>query len=334
MAGQLHHYVPRFLLRRFGSDAGVLHVMDKHTGRRFRVSTSKKSSLEVAAERGMYGFEFMGAPLTLEPALATLESDAAITIDEILRTEKLDHSDAKQRGTLARFLAVQLVRTRAVWKTQQDIFNRMDAWLRAEGAPEDFFKPDPYMGEGENAEKALRAKMICNAAADYGPMIAEKDWVLLKTEKCTPYLIGDHPFAMFNEVDHSPRGNLGLNVKGIQLYFPLSPIVALGLWCPSHQQLLLDGFRRLDALSESSPELVRPYLDTWRDGIRIVEAIQQGTPISSKPENVLHFNSLQISTAERFVFSFDGDFTLVEEMIRANPELKFGHRLEEATGKF
>lgn len=334
MADQLHHYVPRFLLRRFRSDTCVLHVMDKHTGRRFRVSTSKKSSLEVAAERGMYEFEFAGVPMTLEPALATLESDTAIVIDKILRAERLDHSDAKARGTLARFLAVQLVRTRAVWATQHDVFKRMEAWLRAEGAPEDCFKLDPYVGEGENSEKAMRAKMICNAAADYGFMIAEKDWVLLKTEENAPYMIGDHPFAMFNEVDRSPHGNLGLKVKGIQVYFPLSPTLALGLWCPSLQQHLLDGFRRLDALSERSHELVRPYLGVWRDGIRIVEAIQQGTPISSKPENMLHFNSLQISNAERFVFSSDGDFTLVEEMIRDDPKLRFGHRLEEATGKF
>jgi hypothetical protein len=334
MADQLHHYIPRFLLRRFGSDTGVLHVMDKHSGRRFSVSTSKKSRLAVAAERGMYEFDFAGVPMTVEPALAALESEAAVIIDGIVRAEKLDHADRNQRGTLARFLAVQLVRTRAVWATQQDIFKRMEAWLRREGAPEDFFEPDPYVGERENAEKAIRARMICNAAADYGLMIAEKDWVLLKTEENAPYLIGDHPFAMFNDVDHSPRGNLGLKVKGIQLYFPLSRTLALGLWCPSHQQFLLDGFRRLDALSEKSPGLVRPYLDAWRDGIRIVEAIQRGTPISSKPENVLHFNSLQVSTAEQFVFSPDGDFTLVEEMIRENPELRIGHRLEEATGKF
>lgn len=334
MAGQMHHYIPRFLLRRFGNATGVLHVMDKHTGRRFRVSTSEKSSFGVAAERGMYDFEFMGFPLTIEPSLSALESEAAAFIGKILQTGRLNHTDADERGVLARFLAVQLVRTRAVTASLQDISKRMEAWLRAEGAPEDFFKTDPFVGDGLNAEKAMRAKMISNAAADYGPSLADKDWVLLKTVESAPFFIGDHPLTMFNEIDHSPRGSLGLNFNGIQLYFPLSPTLGLALWCRSHQKLLLDYFRRLDALSRRSPELVKPYIDAWSDGIQIVEAIQQGTPILSKPENVEHFNSLQISTAERFVFSSEGDFTLVDEMVRDNPALRFGHRLEEATGKF
>ena len=59
MVAQLHHYVPRFLLRRFGQDGGVRHVMDKHTGKRFQISKSKKSTVSVAAECGMYDFEFM-----------------------------------------------------------------------------------------------------------------------------------------------------------------------------------------------------------------------------------------------------------------------------------
>ncbi|MGP1679948.1 MAG: DUF4238 domain-containing protein [Burkholderiales bacterium] len=331
---QLHHYVPRFLLRRFVQDGGVLHVMDKRTGRRFHISTSKKSAIEIAAERGMYDFEFMGVPMTMEPALAALESKAAPMIERILKEETLNHSDPNERSTLAVFLAVQMIRTRAVWQKHQDFLGRMEAWLRQEGASEEFFKPDPLVGGGENAEKAQRARMISNAALDFGPTIAEKDWVLLKTEGEVPYLIGDHPFTMFNQTDHSPRGDLGLKVKGIELYFPLSRTLALAMWCPSLQQELLDGFKRLDTLAEHSPDLVRPYLKAWEDGVRIVEAIRSGTALLNQPESVTHFNSLQISTAERFVFSCDGDFTLAEEMIHDNPELRFGRRLEEATGKF
>jgi hypothetical protein len=207
MAEQLHHYVPRFLLRRFGQGE-VLHVMDKHTGKRFQTGASKKSGLEVAAEHGMYDFEFMGTAMTLEPALADLEAKAASVIERIVRKETLDHSNADERGTLADFLAVQMVRTRAAWATHQEFFGRMEAWLRQGGATDEFFKPDPLVGGGENAQKALRAKVICNAPADFGSAIAEKDWMLLKTEDGTTYLMGDHPFTMFNQVDRRPRGNL------------------------------------------------------------------------------------------------------------------------------
>jgi hypothetical protein len=37
-------------------------------------------------------------------------------------------------------------------------------------------------------------------------------------------------------------------------------------------------------------------------------------------------NSLQVIEAERFLFSADGDFSLAEDMLRTNPELKVGPR--------
>ncbi|MBI3899920.1 MAG: DUF4238 domain-containing protein [Gammaproteobacteria bacterium] len=290
--------------------------------------------IEVAAERGMYDFEFMGVPVTMEPGLAELESKAANVIKRIVEEERLHHDDQNERTTLACFLAVQMVRTRAVYVTQQDWMKRLEKWLRAEGAPEEFFKADPHVGTGENAEKVLLARMIHSASSDFAPALAEKDWVLLKTDLNTPYLIGDHPLAMFNHIDHSPRGNLGIKVQGIELYFPLNPTLALGMWCPSIQQTLLEGFKKLDGLSESAPEAVAPYMQAWEDGIQIVEAIRSGSTLPSRPDNITHFNSLQIATSERFLFSCNGDFALAEQMIRDNPAFKHGKRVDEATGKF
>jgi hypothetical protein len=106
------------------------------------------------------------------------------------------------------------------------------------------------------------------------------------------------------------------------------------MWCPSIQQQLLDGFKRLDELAERAPELASQYIKAWEDGVQIVEAIRSGNALRNRAESVTHFNSLQIATAERFVFSSDEDFMLVEQMIQDNPELRFGRRLEEATGKF
>lgn len=334
MSNKLQHYIPRFILRRFGDGDGWLHAIDKHTGNRFRVRASKDSKLDVAAECGMYDFKFLDTPLTLEPALAKLESRAASVVKRIMQDGTLHPADSEERAVLSHFLAVQMVRTRAIWVTQQELFGRMQTWLRENGASEDFFRPDPYVGSGENAEKALRASMICKAEVHFAPAIAEKDWVLLKSDSESPYLIGDHPFAMFNQVDHHPRGNLGLKVRGIELYFPLSPTLALALWCPSLQREVLDGIARLDALADRNPSVMQQYIKVWEDGRQTVEAIRTGSALKSRAENVLHFNSLQVSMAERFVFSSNGDFALVEQMIQENPELKFGRRFEEATGKF
>jgi len=209
----------------------------------------------------------------------------------------------------------------------------METWLRAKGAPQEFFTPDPIVGEGENAERAMMARNICNAPSDYGLALINKDWLLLKTDNKHPYLIGDHPLTMHNMVVQEGRGNLGIAVEGIELYFPLSPNLALAIWCPSHREMLTNSLQSIDRLVEVS-NTERDWVRGKGDVLAILEALQTGDPLRSSPENVEFFNSLQVSTAERFVFSSNDDFSIVKEMIRANPELRHGRRMHEATGKF
>lgn len=327
---KLHHYVPRFLLRRFGTGKkDHVHVFDKHKGAVF-----KRAANKLAAENGLYDFEFQGYSLTIEPSLADLESRAATHIRNIVDERQLHPMDPVERGELARFFAVQLVRTRAYLETMRHLGSSMGAWLKKQGAPDDFFAPDQAIGTGENAERASLARMIYNAPKDFAPAIVRKDWVLLETDHKHPYLIGDNPLAMHNMIDHSPRGNLGLMVEGIEIYFPLAPDLALGMWCPSHREKLLEGIQRLDRLADKNPNASSRFASTWNSALDIVEAIQTGKPLRFLSENVEHFNSLQVVSAERFMFSSNGDFKLVEDMIRADPDLRCGRRLHEATDKF
>lgn len=329
-ANQLQHYVPKFLLRRFAdAQNGRVHVFDKHTGAAFLSNPNK-----IAAEKGIYSFQFIGFDMTLEPALSELESRAAHHVARILQDGRLHRDDSQEQVELATFLAVQLVRTPAHRETSRDLWRRMEAWLRRAGMPQEYFEPDPKIGSGENAEKAMAARIMCTAPETMAPMLLDKDWLLLATDPAHPFLIGDHPLTMHNEVDRALRGNLGLNVEGIELYFPLSPRLALGMFCRSRQDELISGIERLDRMAQARPSIADQFKETWSSALDIVEAMQSGQPLQSRPENVEFFNSLQISTAERFVFSNRGDFTLAREMIEANPELRKGRRMEEATGKF
>jgi len=326
---QLQHYVPKFLLRRFGSGKkDRLHVFDKHTDATFASSAGK-----LAAKNNFYDFEFMGEPVTIEPVLGRVESKAGKHIARIIKGRRLNLNDPEERGELAAFFAIQMVRTPAVQATHSDIFNRMEAYLRAEGAPQEFFASDHAVGEGENAERALMAKNICNAPIDYGPALIEKDWLLFQTDNKNPYLIGDHPLTMHNMIEKEGRGNLGVAVDGIELYFPLSPNLALAVWCQSHRKMLIESLQSMDKLVAASNAL-RDWEKAKSDVLEILEALQTGEPLRSSPENVEFFNSLQVSTAERFVFSSTEDFSIVKEMIQTNPELRHGRRIHEATEKF
>ena len=82
-----------------------------------------------------------------------------------------------------------------------------------------------------------------------------------------------------------------------------------------------------------------PFQDTGsRHNLRrareTLHAFRNNLPLQYESDNVLHLNSLQVSHAERFVFSSTGDFTLVEEMIGGDQSIRHGRRFEEATGKF
>lgn len=323
------------MLRQFGrGKKDHVRVLDKQTGRRFSFSASKKAMISVAAEYGMYDFEFMGEPVTIEPGLADLESKAAEYVARVVREETFDLGDPMERATLACFLSVQMIRTRAVLETQADMMTRMKAWLERDGTPAGFFDPDPHVGGGENADKALLARMICNAPKNFAPSLLEKDWVLLKTDQKHPFIMGDHPFAMFNDEDGGLRGNLGLKVRGIQIYFPLTPTLAMALWCPSIQPMLMAFVAKMNALSQTHPHSTEQQIDEWRQAVESVEAIRRGTTLSYRPPNVEHFNSLQVIHAERFVFSDRDDFALVESMIGGDASLRYGRRITEATGKF
>lgn len=326
---KLQHYIPRFLLRRFGAGKkDHVHVYDKHRG-----STFTRAANKLAAENGLYDFVFMGYPLTIEPSLADLESRAASHIRRIVDERQLQPMNQVERGELAHFFAVQLVRTRACLEKMRHLGASMEALLRQEGAPDDFFTPDPAIGSGENAKRAIMAKMIVNAHRDLAPAIIQKDWILLQTDCRHPYIIGDNPVTMHNMTDRSPRGSLGLKVDEIEIYFPLAPDLALGMWCPTHREKLTRGIQRLERLSYSRLDIAGRFVGAWSNALDIVEAIQTGHPLRSLPENVEHFNSLQVSFAERFIFSSNNDFSLVDDMIRTNPELRHGRRIQEATGK-
>jgi hypothetical protein len=207
---------------------------------------------------------------------------------------------------------------------------RMEARLRREGMPEDFFAIDPRFGSQESAERGLAAGTLVSASRDFGPAFAAKDWVLMKTDAPHRYLIGDHPLVLHNSRYHGPRGSLGLNVDGIEIYFPLSPQFTLGMMCGSHRRDFEERLQRMSQSEIDSPSLQKA-VSIARD---FIGAVKSGYPSRIDPENVEFLNSLQVTRAERFVFSADGDFSLVRSMIAEHPDLRVGVRIEEATGKF
>jgi Protein of unknown function (DUF4238) len=186
----------------------------------------------------------------------------------------------------------------------------------------------------QNQTSKEMVTFMMQASKEHTMHFINKVWVLLRTERTKPFLIGDNPLALQNMYDMGPYGNIGLAVRGIEIYFPLSPIRALALWSPSHGEMFQKAATDLRFLSQIAPHLVATYV---RDPLFIeqtVAAIETGRPLTYKPENVLNFNSLQVRYAERYVFSCTDNFVLAREMIERHPDGRFGPRVKVNSGDF
>jgi len=303
---KVQHYVPQFLLRNFGSGKkDKLHVLDKQTGKSFATNARN-----VAAESRFYDFQLAGQDLTLETELSRIEASAKPIIQSILDLDSLAHLTAQARAELSVFLAVQM--TRGKWYREQfrEFPLMLEQALRAkEGQDVDLSGIAEYLRVPDDNELAIHtARSVLRAAEDYAPHFANKVWILGGTDVKHPFQIGDNPIGMQNMLDMRPYGNLGLAVRGIEIYFPLSPRRLLALWCPSHITML-------EAAAGHNIDVAQ-----------MLAAIAEERVLHYRPEHVMNANSIQVGYAERFVFSSDGDFALALNMIQERPVYRRGPR--------
>ncbi len=302
---KVQHYVPKFLLKNFRTGKkGHLRVFDKRTG-----ATFIANARNVASESRFYDFKFEGETLTLEPGLSKLEGAAKPLFEKLLKRDSLGSLSDDDRGVLGAFFAVQFTRTRAFLEQWHSIGNMLAGKMREwASTDEERASVEEYLGVRDpERDKMEFARIVAAAPQTYGHRFVNKTWVLLKTERSRPFIIGDNPLALQNSIDMSPRGNVGLGVVGIEICCPLSPTRALAMWCPSLVQALA----------------ARP--DHWATIDGMLSAIEAGEPLPSDKDNILNFNSLQIRYAERYVFSSVDDFRLAREMVE-DPEMRIGPR--------
>lgn len=323
---KVQHYVPQFLLKNFGNGKkDQLQVFDKHTGRAF--PTNAKN---VASESRFYDFNNDGVNETLEPMLSVLEGRTKPIFQKILDQDSIATISDEERILLSSFFAIQYTRTRwfrEQWRSLPELLGqKLKEMINSEeelAAVEDYIRvPD------ENQTKLEVARIMVKAPEDFGQHFASKSWILLATTRKNPFIIGDHPLAMQNMIDMEPLGNIGLAVKGIEIYFPLSPTRALGLWCPSIQDNIVQAGNTLRRLKVEAPHIVEQQIKNpaWIEALDT--AMREGTPLLSVIENVENFNSLQVMHAERYVFSSVDEFSLAREMIADDPAFSRGRRMK------
>ena len=124
---------------------------------------------------------------------------------------------------------------------------------------------------------------------------------------------------MFNTTNRNEhRGALGLAVEGVEVYLPLSGGLCLGCLCPTLEAMIREADSRAGRLGAPIS------FKEWR------EPLEGQKPLGLEPQGLNFFNSLQVINSERFVFSADGRWDLVREMVESDPDLKTGSRFTVA----
>lgn len=317
---KIQHYVPRFILKQFCEKNDQIWVFDKHKGIKFKTNIKN-----IAAENGFYDFEISGQKATLELSISEIEGQASEVLRKIVKNKKLSVIDDNEKNFLSHFFSLQFVRTKQ-WRHMWGGLNNeiMRAFFKKDSGSEDIEE----IKESDDEDTKLQHMQSIQDSDEFAPAFLNKTWVLLESTKRNGFWISDNPISFQNNNKFGPYGNIGLNVTGIEIYVPLSKNLSLGLWCPSIKENFKKAISQYKILSSVAPEMLPKIIPNPKSIEGIIEGMDKGVPISSTMDNIINYNSLQVSFASRFVFSNNNDFSLAEKMIKTDPDLIHGPKIK------
>lgn len=322
MARENQHYVPQLLLRGFLSQVGreaakeQVRVFDVIELRSYTVSTRN-----IMAENNFNQWSIDEHTIaTFEPAATEIEDRCAPLIKRI-RDERQLCVSPHELGELAYFMAFQFIRT----KSMRELPRRLDAQLR-KGIAARGLNPDLLESPFETDDESLKLGHIgqqVKALPDYAKLFADKVFFLMQAPNAKAFYLGDNPVVLHCEREHrSPHRGLGLAVPYIQIYLPLSFDLLLCAYDPAVLgDLMKSNKESMDQMRDRALAAVRAgRLEIQRmkailDAAAALDAttpmisrIRQGQPLQITPENVDHYNSLQVNQCDHFIVDPAGQF--------------------------
>lgn len=320
ITAQNQHYVPCFILRKFTTDKkNKIWVYDKKKSRKFQTNIKN-----VASEKGFYNISADNITATFEPYIADLECRAAVLINKIIKDKALFSLSPKDKELFSTFAALQFVRTRGHREKFASFVNDLHEKIQKMG-----FRKEQIPGKGVPPTKdALKFHTFlsvkdCNKLA---PFFFAKYWLLFETPPGSHFFISDNPITLQNHLDFGFYGNLGLGLKGIEIYFPISPNYCLAFYCPSHYDTVLDAYNKYSILRENIPDINTFFDPTLIESYK--SGFEAGTAIKMTKENIENLNSLQVIFSEQYVYSIHNDFALIDTMVKSNSDFRGGLKLK------
>ena len=333
------HFVPQHIQKAFASnDKGQVWCFDKKKEKAFQTSPSNILSETYFNDFNIKyeGKEFI---VSSEEWCTKVEGTYQPALNKILDTEDLKSLSEHEFAGLLFLMPFQAFRTRTFRNMTETM--RLDLVNQIKEKSPPGFDPATELDElrqlSEDQTKMFHLQMLREMVPEMVKVLLQKNIFLLKAPEGHNFILGDDPVVLHNDNKSNLLGNLGWEVKGIQIYMPISPRLILAAWCPSLSKIARQEIReisvhlinlsltlgRRDALQY---EAIRKKALADTTALKqLLKNISSGIPAIISPENVVFYNSLQILSASRFVISRSNNFQLARKMIADNAMNKFAH---------
>lgn len=327
--------MPKFILRQFLCDAEKerVAVYDKHENKTF-VTAIKN----IMAERRFHDFSIDDWTTSFEPIAGKIEQTVLPVYARVLETRMLDRT-AESQAALAFLIAFQFLRTKASRELGASLEQGVRAKIEALGGRVEDLEGWEEVTEDVRKREHLRG--VLDSIDEFARIIALKDFFLAAAGEGRTFYLGDHPVALHNRQNFGPYGNLGLALRGIEIYMPLSADLLLCGWCPSiladlaSRRAEMQAACERDALAKvmagrMTTAAMKVYLEDvkqqFANADELFSAVAAGTPIRSSLEEMDHYNSLQTSFAYRYVVAKDSNFAVAQQHNREFPKFRKGRQ--------
>ncbi|PSL31712.1 DUF4238 domain-containing protein [Chitinophaga ginsengisoli] len=290
---QNQHYVPRFYLKNFLNAEKKIWVFDKSTQRTFLSSPQN-----IANENFFYDLPEIDGPLeedqAVEKYLSKIENLHApffTRLIDAIEKREIDRIDDDMRSILCDHLAIQIIRTKEYREQMTQGFEGFrDSLSKSGWIPQE--DQAAFSASESDVKKNQLSQILFDTEfkTELCNILNSHIWLVCKNITSTPYYTSDHPVVKQAHLIRPHRSDTGFRSVGIEIAMPIS------------SQYLLVLYER-----------------TYHNGF---EPYDNEIIVHHNPQNVIYFNSLQVSRSYRSVFCSEKNFGMAEEMVNTHPEMK------------
>ncbi len=291
------HFVPQFLLRHFADSAEKVWVYDKEHARTFPASTEN-----VACDGYFYDdpdlAKATGQAQYLENCLAAAERRWSAVVKLLVNRVRAGIAPgvtAYIRSTVSEMIALQMMRTPSERLDEEQIMLGIIAQLKQRGATDkelaNCSPPIPADPKNWNS-KGFHINSILqhNTIRHYQKIFANHIWCFLRSSGHGHFFTSDHPIGVRPHVHDTLITHIGIASPGIEIAFPLAHDVLLVMFERNHHREMANV-----------------------DGM---------TAEAACADNILYYNSMQVESSLRFLYSRTDNFSHAEIVCTDEPKLR------------